>query len=74
MFLYSFNFVLLVVFAIFYYRAAGSEGNSGILWAGLSVAISALIWLVLRWGVLFMLLGQVGLFFAITLIRTVRKS
>ena len=74
MFFYSFNFILLIASAIFYYRAAESEGSSCPLWTGLSILISVLIWWVLGWGLLAMLLGQVGLFVGITVVRTMRKS
>ena len=67
------NFVLLIACAIFYYRAAESEGSSGLLWSGLSGLISVLIWRVLGWGLLGMLLGQVGRFVGITVTRTLRK-
>jgi hypothetical protein len=72
--LYSFNFLLTVVFAIFFYRAGEFEGSPGLLWAALSVAISLLIWRWLGWGLLAMILGQIGLFVAIGVFRVVRKS
>jgi len=71
---YSFNFLLMVVFAIFFYRAGEFDGGPGLLWAALSVAISFLIWQWLGWGLLAMLLGQVGLFIAIGVFRVIRKS
>jgi hypothetical protein len=71
---YSFNFLLTVVFAIFYYRAGEFDGGPGLLWAALSVAISLLIWQWLRWGLLAMILGQIGLFVAIGVYRVIRKS
>ena len=71
---YSFNFLLMVVFAIFFYRAGEFDGGPGLLWAALSVAISFLIWQWLGWGLLAMLLGQVGLFVAIGVFRVIRKS
>jgi hypothetical protein len=72
--LYSFNFLLTVVFAIFFYRAGEFEGSPGLLWAALSVAISLFIWQWLGWGLLAMILGQIGLFVAIGVFRVVRKS
>ncbi len=71
---YSFNFVLLVACAIFFYRAGEFEGSSGILWAGLSVAISVGVWRVFDWGWFGMLLGQLGLFVGITVVRMFRKG
>jgi hypothetical protein len=71
---YSFNFLLTVVFAIFFYRAGEFEGSPGILWAALSVVISLLIWQWLKWGLLAMILGQIGLFIAIGVFRVLRKS
>lgn len=71
---YSFNFVLLIVFAVFFYRAAESEDAPAILWTLLSIAISVLIWQVLRWGLLAMILGQVALFIGIGVFRALRKE
>lgn len=74
---YSFNFILMVVFAIFFYRAAQFDGGSGLVglfWAAMSVAISFLIWQWLGWGVLLMLLGQIALFVGIGVYRVVRKA
>jgi len=74
MFSYLLSPVVLIVFAIFYYRAGESEGSSGILWAGLSMGISLLLWVVLHYGLIMMLLGQIALFLGITIIRVARKS
>ena len=71
---YSFNFLLMVVFAIFFYRAGEFDGGPGLLWAALSAVISFLIWQWLGWGLLAMILGQVGLFVAIGVFRVIRKS
>lgn len=70
---YSFSFVLLLVSAVFFYRAGEFEGSSGVLWAALSVVISVLAWRVLKSGLLVMLLCQVGLFIGIGVVRAVRK-
>jgi hypothetical protein len=72
--LYSINFVLLVVFAIFFYRAGQFDDGPGLLWAALSVFISLLIWQWLQWGLLAMILGQVVLFAGIGFFRAMRKS
>jgi hypothetical protein len=71
---YSWNFLLTVVFAIFFYRAGEFDGGPGLLWAALSVAISFLVWWWLRWGLLPMILGQLGLFVGIGVFRVFRKS
>jgi hypothetical protein len=65
----------LIVFEVFFYRAGKFEGGSGLAWAwaGLLVLVSVAIW---RWfgkGFLAVLLGQVGLFTAITFYRMCRK-
>jgi len=71
---YSFNFLLLIVFAVFFYRAGEFDNAPGILWAALSVVISLLVWQWLRWGLLAMVLGQVALFVGIGVVRAIRKS
>jgi hypothetical protein len=71
---YSWNFFVLVGFAIFYYRAGEFDGGPGLLWAILSVGISLLIWQVLHWGLLVMLLGQIALFIGIGVYRVIRKG
>jgi hypothetical protein len=71
---YSFTFVLLLACAIFYYRAGEFEGRSGVVWAGLSITLSLLVWRIFHWGWPGILLSQVGLFAGITVGRTLRKS
>jgi hypothetical protein len=71
---YSWNFLLTVVFAIFFYRAGVFESGPGWLWAGLSVVISLVIWQGLHWGLLAMILGQFALFVGIGVFRVIRKS
>lgn len=71
---YSFNFVLLIVFAIFFYRAAEFEDTSPILWTALSIVVSIVTWQVLHWGLLGMILGQVALFIGIGAFRALRKE
>ncbi len=66
---YSFNFILLVACAVFYYRAGVFERGPGLAWAALSILISLGIWFLLRGGFFSVLLGQVGLFVGITLYR-----
>ncbi len=71
---YSFNFVIMLVFAIFFYRAGVFDGGPGLLWTALSIAISLLIWQWLGWGLLAMIIGQLGLFISITIFRVIRKA
>lgn len=66
--------ILVLVCAIFYYRAAELEETSGLLWAGLSILVSCVIWLWLHGGFVAVFLGQVGLFVAITLYRCSRSK
>ena len=70
---YSFQCVLMIVFAIFFYRAGEFEDSPGLLWAALSVIISLAIWQWLHWGLLAMVLGQVALFIGIGVFRAIRK-
>ena len=70
---YSFNFILMVVFAIFFYRAGIFDDGPALLWTAISVLISLLVWQGLRWGLMAMILGQVGLFVGIGVVRVMRK-
>jgi hypothetical protein len=73
------NWILAFVCAVTYYRIGKMEapergrGDNGMIWAGLSIGISALIiqWLGAGW--MLVLLSQIGLFIAITVFRTVRE-
>jgi hypothetical protein len=71
---YSLQFVMLVACAVFYYRAAVMEDSSGFLWSALSVLVFLLTWIVLSWGWLGCLLGQVALFAGITVVRVLRRQ
>ena len=71
---YSLTFVLLLVSAVFYYRAGEIEGGSGWLWAFASVAVSFVVWRLLHGGVIGVSLGQVVLFAVITLYRAWRDG
>ena len=71
---YSLQFVMLLACAVFYYKAAEMEGCSGLLWSALSVFVFILTWIVLSWGWLGCLLGQVGLFAGITVVRVLRRQ
>jgi hypothetical protein len=69
-----FAFLLIAVFAAFFYRAAEFENESGVIWCGLSIVISLAILFYFHWGWLGVVLGQVGLFAGITIFRMTRKS
>jgi hypothetical protein len=71
---YSFNFILVAGFAIFFYRAGQFDNAPGLLWAILSIVISLLIWRWLRWGSAAIILGQVLLYVGIGVFRMMRKS
>lgn len=71
---YSIHCIFTIVFALFFYRAGAFDNSPGWLWAILSAAISLLIWQWLHGGLIALVLGQVGLFFGITLFRVLRKS
>ena len=72
--LYSFQFALLFLCAAFYYKAAEFEDAPRLLWAGLSVLVYLVTWMLLSWGLIGCLVGQVGLFGAITLVSVIRKG
>jgi hypothetical protein len=65
--------VLIAVSAAFFYRAAEFENESSLLWCGLSIVISLATLFYLHWGMLGIVLGQVGLFAGITIFRMMRK-
>jgi alanine dehydrogenase len=69
---YSFATVVALACAGFFYKAGTQEMNSGVLWAGLSVAISAATIVTLNGGVIAELAGQVALLGGITLFRVWR--
>ena len=64
----------MAVFAIAFYRAGQMERSWGVLWAGLSIAISALALFVLGWGWPGFFGGQVALFIGITFYRMRQQS
>jgi len=69
-----FSILVVACFGAFFYRAAEFENESGLLWCGLSLLISIAAMFFLHWGLLGVVLGQVGLFAAITIFRIARKS
>ena len=70
----SWNIILIIVFAILFYRAGQFDDGPALLWTALSVAISFLILFWLKWGLFAMILGQVGLFVGLGVFRVIRKS
>jgi hypothetical protein len=69
-----FAILLVVVFAVFFHRAAEFENESGLLWAGLSVLVSVGALFFFHWGWLGCLFGQTGLFVGIGIFRMMRKK
>ena len=72
--IYSYRNIVIIVSAIFFYRAAKYDGSSAFLWVVLSVAISLLLRTLFQVGVVGIILGQVGLFLGITFFRFTRDS
>lgn len=70
--IYSFATVLALVCAGFYYKAGQQEMNSGVLWAGMSIVISAATIVTFHGGVIAESVGQVALIAGITLFRVWR--
>jgi uncharacterized membrane protein YdcZ (DUF606 family) len=66
---YSIQFVLLLLCAGGYYKAAEVEDAPALLWAGMSAGVFLLTWRVFGWATLGNLLGQVALLAGITLVR-----
>ncbi len=71
---YSFHIVVMLAGAVYYCKVADVENASPILWAGLSVLVYVITWLVLGWGYLGCLGGQAALFGGITLVRVLREK
>jgi hypothetical protein len=71
--MYSFHIVILLAFASFYYKAADYENEAPFLWGGASILVYMLTWFGFSWGWLGCIIGQVILFVAITVMRTLRK-
>jgi hypothetical protein len=66
---YSFQFVLMVACAFFYYKAGEIDNAPSMLWAGISVVIYLLTWLWLGWGLVLNFLAQLVLLIAIAVVR-----
>jgi uncharacterized membrane protein len=65
---YGLDTVVIIACAVFYYKAAQIENASAILWTGLSIIVSLSI-RILGFGLAALIIGQVLLFLAITLVR-----
>jgi hypothetical protein len=64
--------IVVIVSAIFYYRAGVYEKSWAWLWTALSVAVSVGVMIGLRGGALAILGGQLALFIGITVFRVWR--
>ena len=71
--IYSFQFILMLACAVFYYRAADLENAPALLWAGISFGVYALTWLWLGWGMLGNLFAQILLLIGIAIFRVIRE-
>ena len=67
---YGLDTLLIIIFAVLYYKAAEIEGAPKFLWTGLSIIASHAI-RILSWGLLGLILSQVVLFFAMGIVRSV---
>jgi hypothetical protein len=65
--------LMIVMFAVFFYRAAEMENESGLLWCGLSLVVSLATLFLFHCGWLGIVLGQAGLFVGITIFRMTQK-
>ena len=65
----SFHLVLLLACAALWFKAAEIEHASTVLWTGLSALAFLVTWLVLGWGLLGRMGGQVMLFGGVILVR-----
>ncbi|HVV71119.1 MAG TPA: hypothetical protein VHI52_06425 [Verrucomicrobiae bacterium] len=70
---YSLTLILVLACAYFFYVAGRFEGTSGISWAGLSLLVSIIIWRWLHGDFPLVLLGQFGLYIAITIYRARKR-
>ena len=71
------EWVLAIVCVITFYGAGAHEGrfgghNHGLLWAVLSILVSAVVMFLLKGSWTFLLVAQVGLFLGIAVFRTLR--
>ena len=71
--LYSFEFIVCILCAVGWYKAADLEDVAPWLWVGLSVAVYAFTWLWLGRAWVGNLVGQGALLAAVTLFRAWRS-
>jgi hypothetical protein len=76
-FFYQPNWIIAAICAITFFKAGRAEArdtarDNGLIWAGLSIAVSALIIQGFGAGWLLVLLAQIGLFVGIAVFRTLR--
>jgi predicted branched-subunit amino acid permease len=69
---YGLDTVVIIAFAVFYYKIADIESTSKLLWTGLSIVCS-LLCRILGFGLLGLVLGQIILFVAIALMRLILR-
>ena len=72
--LYSASFVLLLTFAIGYWKLAQVENSSPLIWTTLSVGVYWLTWQTWHWRVMGQLFGQILVLAAITGYRAIRDA
>lgn len=73
------NWIIAFVCAFVLYGAGKADAreagpNAGLLWAGLSIAVSALLIRFLGAGWLLVLVGQIALFASIGIFRAMRRK
>lgn len=69
----NYSLVLAAVAAVFYWKAAEREKESGIIWSGASLVVSVLI-MALGGGFIMLALGQLAVFAGITAFRTIKDN
>jgi hypothetical protein len=77
-FFYQPSWIIAMVCAITFFKAGRAEArdtarDNGLIWAGLSIAISALIIQILGDGWLSVLLAQLGLFVGVGVFQSLRE-
>jgi hypothetical protein len=65
---YGLDTIVIIACAVFYYKAAEVENASTIIWTGLSLIVSLSI-RILGFGLIVLIIGQVLLYLAITIVR-----
>lgn len=72
--LYTIEFVVCIVCAVAWFKAADAGDVPPWYWVGLSVGVYAVTWLLLGWGWMGNLFGQLLLLVAVTLFRAWRSD